>query len=96
MVVTLKNKHLAIHVHNSLKAENLLVYTIEWKWNLHLGRLKIFWFFLDQIVRNFSWRLGYYILIKEGNCGKNSTKLVMSHRHLKNEIYPMERDFLIN
>ena len=36
------------------------------------------------------------MLIKEGNCGKNSTKLVMSHRHLKNEIYPMERDFLIN
>ena len=29
---------------------NLLVYTIEWKWNLHLGRLKVFRFFLDQIV----------------------------------------------
>ena len=36
----------------SISTGNLLVYTIEWKWNLHLGRLKVFWFFLDQIVRN--------------------------------------------
>ena len=42
------------------------------------------------------WVVVGYILIKAGNCGKNSTKLVMSHRHLKNENYPMERDFLIN
>ena len=34
------------------------------------------------------------MLIKEGNCGKNSTKLVMSHRHLKNEIYPMESQLI--
>ena len=46
---------------------------IEWEWNL--GRLKIFWFFLDEIVRNLQRRF-------------NST--------MKNEIYLMERDFLIN
>ena len=62
----------------------------------HLDRLKVFWFLLDRIVRNLQWRLRYYILIKTDNCGKNSTKLVMSHKLLKNEIYPMERDFLIN
>ena len=33
-----------------IKTLDLLVHTIEWKWNLRLGKLKVFWFFLDQIV----------------------------------------------
>ena len=55
---------------------------IEWKRNLHLGRLKVFWFFLDDIGRDLQWR------IKTDNGGKNSTKIGMSHRSLKNEILP--------
>ena len=43
---------------------------IEWECNLHLGRLKVFWFCLDEIVRNLQCMLGYYILIKTVNCGK--------------------------
>ena len=67
---------------------------IECKWNL--GRRKIFCFFLGEIVRNLQWRLGYCIWIKTGNCSKNSTRLGMSRRPLKNEIQLMESNFLIN
>ena len=45
------------------------------------------------IVRNLQWRLGYYIWIKTGNCGKSSTKIGMSHRPLKNNNLPDGKQF---
>ena len=70
-------------IYFSRKIMDSIIY-IEWEWSL--GRLKVFWFFLDDIVRDLQWRLGPYILIKTVYCGKNCTKLGMSHRPLKNEI----------
>ena len=94
-----RSKRLLIFVNGNVfriylfrKTLNSIIY-IEWEWKLHLGRLNFFRFFLDEIVRKLQWRLGYYILIKTGNCGKNSTKLGTSHRPLKIDIYPTERDF---
>ena len=70
-------------IYFSRKILDSIIY-IEWEGSL--GRLKVFWFFLNGIVRNLQWKLGPYILIKTVHCGKNSTKLGMSHRPLKNEI----------
>ena len=64
-------------IYFSIKTPDSIIY-IKWEWKL--VRLKVFWFFLDEIIGNLQWRLGHYILIKTGNCGKMM----------------MERDFLIN
>ena len=97
--VSSSSKRLLIFVNGNVfriylfrKTINSIIY-IEWEWKLYLGRLNFFRFFLDEIIRKLQWRLGYYILIKTGNCGKNSTKLGMSHRPSKIDIYPTERDF---
>ena len=55
-----------------------------------------FIFFIKTLDSINYWYVLHLGKLKAGSCGKNSIKLAMSHRHLKIEIYPMERDFLID